>query len=108
MPIILRDISWIASVIGASSTTRGTRLPVRIRSRTFAKRIPIEPPGCSSAKSRSPNPRRSESDSARASPSASIAVVDAVGARLRGQASRGMAAEIAICAALAAGESALR
>ena len=41
---------------------------------------------------------------ARASPMASMAVVDAVGARFKGQASRGIATEIVISAARAAGE----
>ncbi len=58
-----------------------------IRSETRRNLFPSFPPGCSSAKSSGRNPFSTESAIARASPIASWAAVDAVGARLCGQAS---------------------
>jgi hypothetical protein len=66
-----------------------------MRSRTFRNFLPSLPPGWRAAKSSSRKPRFSERAIARASPMASIAVVEAVGARLRGHASREIATEIA-------------
>ena len=48
---------------------------------------PSAPPGCERAKSSAPKPRASRQATASASPSASIAVVEDVGARFSGQAS---------------------
>src|SRR5450830_550217 len=68
--------------------TAGIASPLRITSRTWvSRRRPSAPPGCERAKSSSLKPRRSSSATAIASPSASVTVVDAVGARFIGQAS---------------------
>ena len=107
MPIILRDISWIAAVIGVAALTCGTRSPVRIRSRTLRNRRPSDPPGWSAAKSSSRKPCRRDIEMAIASPIASIAAVEAVGTRFQGHASRGMATEIVISAARATDDSAV-
>ena len=88
MPSFFDDISKITSVIGVDGVTTGTSWPVCINSRTLASCLPNLPPGCSSAKSSARNPLRRLTATANASPSASIDVVDAVGARFSPQASR--------------------
>src|ERR1051326_2045757 len=76
-----------------SRRTVGICSPACIRSRTRMKRLPSLPPGWRNAKSSSLKPFRSRSAIASASPRARVAVVDAVGARPRGHASLGIAAE---------------
>ena len=66
----------------------GTSSPECIRSRTLARRLPSLPPGCSSAKSSARKPLRRLTAIANASPSASMTVVEAVGARFSPHASR--------------------
>ncbi len=78
----------MSSLNEASSGTCGTSSPVRMMSVTRVnRRRPSAPPGCERAKSSALKPRASNSATASASPSASCAVVLAVGARLSGQAS---------------------
>src|SRR3984885_11444864 len=67
--------------------TQGRSSPECISESTRARRLPSLPPGCRLAKSSSLNPRFSLKVTARASPSASIVVVEAVGARPSEQAS---------------------
>src|SRR5271154_1347669 len=61
--------------------------PECINDSTRASRLPSFPPGCKLKKSSSLNPRFCESATARASPKASIVVVEAVGASPSEQAS---------------------
>jgi hypothetical protein len=77
----VRVITSIACSTVAPLCTRGLRSPVRISSPTFIRRRPRSPPGWKRAKSSGPKRRPSCTTSASASPSASIAVVDALGAR---------------------------
>src|SRR5229473_1655003 len=69
--------------------------------------LPSAPPGWARAKSCSSKPRASSKATARASPSASAAVVLAVGARFRGQASCATPASRCTSASLASVESGL-
>src|SRR5579863_8289910 len=78
----------MTSLMGVERETRGMSSPECMRSRTLASCLPSLPPGWSSAKSSARNPLRRLTATARASPRASMAVVEAVGARLRTQASR--------------------
>src|SRR5471032_2694924 len=88
MPMPFWVISSSASVSLTSAGTDGTAAPLRMTSRTWvSRRRPSAPPGCERAKSSSLKPRRSSSATASASPSASVTVVDAVGARFSVQAS---------------------
>ncbi len=88
-PRPLALISRIRSLNDASGATWGTWLPLRMTSLTWVSSLrPSEPPGCERAKSSGRKPRASSKATARASPMASWAVVLAVGARFRGQASR--------------------
>ena len=86
-PKPLRLISISASAIGASGPISGIRSPACIRSPTVASRAPSRPPGCSPRKSSGENARCSISATASASPSASVIVVEVVGASPTGQAS---------------------
>ena len=87
-PRPLTLISRIRSVKLVPSNTRGTWSPLRMTSLTCVSSLrPKAPPGCERAKSSSLKPRASSRATANASPSASCAVVLAVGARLSGQAS---------------------
>ncbi len=72
-----------------STRTVGICAPVRITSFTYRRRRPKAPAGCERAKSSSVKPRAFNSATASASPTASAAVVLAVGARFNGQASAG-------------------
>ncbi len=67
--------------------TSGFAFPFRMMSPTLRSLFPRLPPGCNAAKSSGRNFLILRSVSASASPIASAAVVDAEGARLRGQAS---------------------
>src|SRR5471032_907464 len=96
MPMPFWVISSSASVRRTSAATDGTASPLRMTSRTWvSRRRPSAPPGCERAKSSSLKPRRSSSATASASPSASVTVVDAVGARFSVQAS--LATETSRC-----------
>ena len=77
----VRVITSIAASTVASSCTQGLRSPVRISSPTLISLRPRSPPGWKRAKSSGPKSRPSCTTSASASPSASMAVVDALGAR---------------------------
>ena len=90
-----------------SANTRGRASPLCISASTRASFFPSLPPGCRFAKSSSLNPRFSESATASASPSASIVVVEAVGARPNEQASFATEQSSAISAASAKVESLL-
>src|SRR5580692_9442766 len=70
-----------------AGVTQGSASPECINDSTRASRFPNFPPGCKLAKSSSLNPRRSLKVTASASPNASIAVVEAVGASPSAQAS---------------------
>ena len=87
MPRPLADIVATTSGTRAPGATRGTCSPACINRSTRSRRLPSCPPGCRLAKSLSPNPLRTISVIARASPRASAAVVLAVGARFSGHAS---------------------
>ena len=91
MAVIARPLRVTSSKAAGSNTsgwTAGISSPVRIMSRTWvSRRRPNAPPGCERAKSSSRKPRASSRATASASPRAKVAVVLAVGARLRGQAS---------------------
>src|SRR3989344_1866907 len=88
-PRPLALISRMRSLKEASGATRGTSLPVRMTSLTWVSSLrPSAPPGCERAKSSWRKPRASSRATASASPMASWAVVLAVGAKFRGQASR--------------------
>ena len=77
-----------ASQSGVEGDTMGKSL-VSIMSEAFvSKRLPSIPPGWNKAKSVSLNPRAFIRQQAMASPMASVAVVDDVGAKFNGQASR--------------------
>ena len=81
-------ISVNATDNNSLSLTLGIALPVRIISFTRTnKRLPILPPGCERAKSSAEKSRKSSTHTASASPSASAAVVLAVGDKPNGQAS---------------------
>ena len=89
MPRLPREIASTASASEHSGETQGRSASACITSRTWVnRRRPSMPPGCDKAKSSGLKPRVSSSAMASASPSASAAVVLAVGARLCGQASR--------------------
>ena len=70
-----------------SGATRGRSSPLCISCSTRSSWLPSLPPGWNTAKSRAEKPRRSSSATASASPSASMQVVEVVGARPIGQAS---------------------
>ena len=80
----------MTSDIFVFGVTRGTASPVCIRLSTRARRLPSLPPGWRSAKSSSLKPRFSARVTAKASPSANIVVVEAVGASPSEQASLAM------------------
>jgi hypothetical protein len=83
--VIARMASWTVTV----SLATGSRLPLRMMSPAFRRRTrPRLPAGWYFAKSSRVSPRASRRTIARASPRARAAVVLAVGASLRGQASR--------------------
>ena len=90
-PVIPRPFSEIvnkASFILAELDTNGISSPVWTSwSKVRSRRFPSIPPGWSSAKSSLLNPRISNKATANASPIAKVAVVLAVGARSRVQAS---------------------
>jgi hypothetical protein len=84
LALISRSISSMRAWRG----TLGTSPPLRMMSRTWVSSLrPSAPPGWERAKSSSLKPRASSRATASASPSASCAVVLAVGARFIGQAS---------------------
>src|SRR5690625_2677484 len=88
MPNPLSVISSSAWARGASVRTRGMASPVCMISVTSRSSLrPKVPPGWEKAKSSAVNPRASSKAMASASPMTSEAVVLAVGARARGQAS---------------------
>ena len=90
MPRPLAEISISASASEVSVDTLGTSLPVTSTSLTrVSSRRPKAPPGWVNAKSSAVNPLCSRSAIASASPMTRFAVVLAVGARSRGQASSG-------------------
>ena len=90
MPRRLRLISTSASATLASSPTSGRASPPCITSVIrSSRRRPRLPAGCERAKSSAVKPRASSSATASASPMASEAVVEEVGARCSGQASAG-------------------
>src|SRR5208337_3799898 len=91
----------MTSLIGVARVTRGMASPVCMSEETRAKRLPSLPPGCRLAKSSSLNPRRWERATASASPSANMAVVEAVGASPSEQASCATEQSRAISAACA-------
>ena len=87
IPIFVRLICSRVSLIFDSRVTMG-RLSLIMKSFTFAsRRRPSEPPGWNLAKSFAWKLRTVINAHAMASPMASVAVVDEVGARLSGQAS---------------------
>ena len=89
IPIFFFVISFTASITDASIRTTGVASPLRMTSLTWVRRRrPSAPPGWERAKSSGPNPLASKQATARASPIASVAVVEDVGAKFRGQASR--------------------
>src|ERR1700750_1637944 len=88
MPRRLRGISTRASLMVASTPTRGTSSTACITSEMCTgRRRPRLPAGCERAKSSGVNPRASSRATASASPMTSAAVVLAVGASPCGQAS---------------------
>ena len=87
MPRRARVISASTSRIGLSSRTAGRSSPRRMAPSTRRARRNRPPPGCRSAKSSGLKPFSTSTVIARASPSASAAVVLAVGTRFIGQAS---------------------
>ena len=88
MPMCFFVISRTASKTLISSLTQGTASPVRMTSRTCVRSLlPKAPPGWLRAKSSLVKPLACMQATARASPMASVAVVEDVGAKLRGQAS---------------------
>ena len=106
MPLLL--IVTTASPSVASMPTIGSASPLTMTSRTrVSRRRPIGPPGCERAKSSTEKPRASSSAIASASPSASVAVVLAVGARPSGQASASTAASRCTSAACASDDCSL-
>ena len=77
--------------MGVSVEAMGFRSPDLMTSLTRSSRArPIAPAGCREAKSSLRKPLASKTAMAKASPMTNIAVVLEVGARLKGQASRGM------------------
>jgi len=87
-PSPLALISRMSPVKDVSGRTCGTAVPVRMTSSTWVSNLrPKAPPGCERAKSSGLKPRASSNATASASPMASWAVVLAVGAKFRGQAS---------------------
>ncbi len=106
-PSRLRVISKSTSFIGVSGETRGMSSPVCIRSSTRSSCLPSRPPGWSTAKSSTVKPRRSRSAMLSASPIASAAVVEAVGARPSGHASVRIETSRCTSAACASGERGL-
>ena len=90
------------------AATIGSAAPMRMTSRTWvSNRRPSAPPGWERAKSSTENPRASSTVSASASPSASAAVVLAVGASPSGQASVSTLASRCTSAACASDECSL-
>src|ERR1700739_3546304 len=79
----------MTSFMGVAGATRGMASPVCMSCSTRARRLPSLPPGWRVAKSSARKPFLMETAMARASPRASMAVVDAVGARPMPQASAG-------------------
>ena len=73
--------------MAVSPPTSGTSSPRCMRSATLSNILPSLPPGCNAWKRSGENPLRSSRAMAMASPSASITVVDVVGARPMGLAS---------------------
>ncbi len=77
----------MASDTGVSGLQSGNASRPCIRSATRSRRVPSEPPGWKTLKSLLENPLRSSRATARASPRASIMVVEVVGAWVTAQAS---------------------
>ncbi len=81
IPRRLRDISWMTSGMAVSGRTTGRASPACMSASTRMRRLPIRPAGCRLANSSALKPLLLDKAIARASPSASVAVVLAVGAR---------------------------
>ena len=93
MPRPFAVISYSASIRTAEAGTFGISLPLTMTSLTRSNSCrPSAPPGCEKANSSAVKPLASSTAMAKASPITSAAVVLAVGARFRGQASVLMAA----------------
>jgi hypothetical protein len=90
IPRRLADISCMICGMAAEGGTLGRAMPACMSWRAVARRRPSWPPGWRSAKSRGLKSRRCMTSMARASPSASMAVVEAVGESWWAQASRSM------------------